>query len=196
MATKIQVRRGTSASWTGTNPVLSSGEIGFETDTNKLKIGNGSSVWSSLNYFSDIQEITSASAYSLEQANEYTDQQLAAVVFDSAIVTASAAAVNYLVDGAPEALDTLNELAAALDDNENILSTLLTLQSASSIYAPSNSPTFSGSADFTAATVIGVDTLPSQTGNDGKYLTTDGTDASWASITTDPTPTAFLLGGM
>jgi len=41
-----------------------------------------------------------------------------------------------------------------------------------------------------------VDALPSQTGNNGKYLTTDGTTASWAVITTDPTPTAFMLGGM
>ena len=37
--------------------------------------------------------------------------------------------------------------------------------------------------------------LPSQTGNNGKYLTTDGTTASWAAITTDPTATVFLLMG-
>jgi len=37
--------------------------------------------------------------------------------------------------------------------------------------------------------------VPSQTSNSGKYLTTDGTAASWATITTDPTPTAFLLMG-
>jgi hypothetical protein len=41
-----------------------------------------------------------------------------------------------------------------------------------------------------------VDALPSQTGNSGKYLTTNGTAASWATITTDPTPTVFMLGGM
>lgn len=41
-----------------------------------------------------------------------------------------------------------------------------------------------------------LDALPSQTGNSGKYLTTNGSSASWATITTDPTPTAFLLGGM
>lgn len=37
--------------------------------------------------------------------------------------------------------------------------------------------------------------LPSQTGNNGKYLTTNGTTASWAAITTDPTATVFLLMG-
>lgn len=41
-----------------------------------------------------------------------------------------------------------------------------------------------------------VDALPSQTGNAGEYLTTNGTTASWAPIVTDPTPTVFLLGGM
>jgi 6-phosphogluconolactonase (cycloisomerase 2 family) len=32
-----------------------------------------------------------------------------------------------------------------------------------------------------------LDPLPSQTGQSGKYLTTDGTDASWGTVTTDPT---------
>ncbi len=39
------------------------------------------------------------------------------------------------------------------------------------------------------------DTLPSQTGNGGKYLTTNGSAASWATITTDPTPSVFLMMG-
>jgi len=55
---------------------------------------------------------------------------------NSAIQTASAAAVTYLVDGAPAALNTLNELAAALNDNANILDTLLTTTAASSTYLP------------------------------------------------------------
>jgi len=59
------------------------------------------------------------------------------------INTASAAAVSYLVDGAPAALDTLNELAAALDDNADILDTLLTTTAASSTYLP-----LSASASF------------------------------------------------
>lgn len=37
--------------------------------------------------------------------------------------------------------------------------------------------------------------LPDQTGNGGKFLTTNGTTASWASVTTDATPTVFLLMG-
>ncbi len=51
------------------------------------------------------------------------------------------------------------------------------------------------SAQATGLVWAAVDALPSQTGNNGKYLTTDGSTASWASVTTDPTPTMFLLMG-
>lgn len=50
VVTQIQVRRGTASQWTSTNPVLASGEWGYETDTGKVKIGNGSSAWNSLSY--------------------------------------------------------------------------------------------------------------------------------------------------
>jgi hypothetical protein len=39
------------------------------------------------------------------------------------------------------------------------------------------------------------DPLPSQTGNSGKYLTTDGSTTSWGAVSVDPTPTVFLLMG-
>jgi hypothetical protein len=42
---------------------------------------------------------------------------------------------------------------------------------------------------------LAISSLPSQAGNAGKYLTTNGTAASWATITTDPTSTVFLLMG-
>ena len=48
---KILFRRDPAASWTSENPVLSAGEVGLETDTGKIKIGNGSSVWTALSYF-------------------------------------------------------------------------------------------------------------------------------------------------
>ena len=54
MATRMQQRRGTAAQWTAANPTLAAGEIGFETDTNQFKIGNGSSAWSALSYFKNL----------------------------------------------------------------------------------------------------------------------------------------------
>jgi hypothetical protein len=50
VVTQIQVRRGTASQWTSANPTLASGEWGFETDTLKTKIGNGSTAWNSLAY--------------------------------------------------------------------------------------------------------------------------------------------------
>jgi hypothetical protein len=54
MASKIQFRRDTSTNWTNTNPVLAQGEPGLETDTGKVKYGDGSSNWNSLAYASTL----------------------------------------------------------------------------------------------------------------------------------------------
>lgn len=51
MADVIQIRRDTAANWASVNPVLAQGEMGFETDTEKMKLGDGVTNWNSLNYF-------------------------------------------------------------------------------------------------------------------------------------------------
>jgi hypothetical protein len=50
MADIIQIRRGTASQWASTNPILADGELGFETDTKKGKLGNGVTAWNSLPY--------------------------------------------------------------------------------------------------------------------------------------------------
>ncbi len=47
---KIQLRRGTASAWTTANPTLSAGEPGYETDTGKLKLGDGTTAWTSVAY--------------------------------------------------------------------------------------------------------------------------------------------------
>ena len=68
---RIQLKRSTAASWTSNNPVLFVGEIGYETDTKKFKIGDGSTAWTSLTYSSiplplasinDLGDVTISSA--------------------------------------------------------------------------------------------------------------------------------------
>jgi hypothetical protein len=54
MATRMQQRRGTASQWTSANPVLNAGEMGWESDTNKFKIGDGTNHWADLDYFIDI----------------------------------------------------------------------------------------------------------------------------------------------
>jgi hypothetical protein len=62
VVTQIQVRRGTASQWTSTNPTLAAGEFGFETDTNKLKCGTGSTAWTSLPYINNDGDITGVTA--------------------------------------------------------------------------------------------------------------------------------------
>ena len=44
--TQIQLRRAAASAWTSADPVLALGEVGIETDTYKLKVGDGTSLWS------------------------------------------------------------------------------------------------------------------------------------------------------
>ena len=50
MPTKIQLRRDAAADWTSNNPTLAAGEFGWESDSNRFKIGDGSTAWASLAY--------------------------------------------------------------------------------------------------------------------------------------------------
>jgi len=51
MASIIQIRRDTASAWTSANPTLAVGELALETDTLKLKAGNGTTAWTSLAYY-------------------------------------------------------------------------------------------------------------------------------------------------
>ncbi len=51
MSVTIRLRRGTAAQWTSQNPTLKLGEPGLETDTGKIKYGDGTTAWTSLAYF-------------------------------------------------------------------------------------------------------------------------------------------------
>lgn len=80
MADRIQVRRDTAANWTSADPTLAQGEIGYETDTDKVKIGDGSTAWTSLGYVIDtggyllVSELTSeTSVKALDQGVATTD---------------------------------------------------------------------------------------------------------------------------
>ena len=51
MAYRILLRRDSSVNWNEANPILLEGEPGYETDTGKMKIGDGSSNWDALDYY-------------------------------------------------------------------------------------------------------------------------------------------------
>lgn len=53
MATRIKLRRDTSTRWENINPILALAEPGLETDTGKIKYGDGITTWNLLPYFDD-----------------------------------------------------------------------------------------------------------------------------------------------
>jgi len=54
MAIRIQLRRDTAANWVSSNPVLRQGEIGIETDTLLMKLGNGTSTWTQITAYMNL----------------------------------------------------------------------------------------------------------------------------------------------
>ena len=57
MPTQIQLRRDTAADWTSNNPTMAAGEFGWESDTNRFKIGDGSTAWTSLGYADTLKSL-------------------------------------------------------------------------------------------------------------------------------------------
>lgn len=135
--------------WVDSNEVIDEisyvSASGYQILTNKVMDGD-------YNYFSNIPESATLPSQSGNAGKYLTTSGSVASwgVLDlvSAINTASAAAVTYLVDSAPGALNTLNELAAALNDDANFSSTVTTalankldISTASATYATTASVT-------------------------------------------------------
>jgi hypothetical protein len=139
MATRMQQRRGTAAQWTAANSVLAAGEIGFETDTGKFKIGDGTNTWTSLFYF---QDTTDLSGSYIPVSQKAANNGVATLDAQGKIPVAQ---LGNVIDGAPGVLDTLNELAAAINDDAAFLTTL----------APKAGPTFTGTVVLPSTTSIG-----------------------------------------
>ena len=197
MAVQIQFRRDTAANWTSENPTLAAGELGYETDTGNIKIGDGSTAWTSLGYNG----------------------------VSSSYVTTQ---INSLIDAAPDALNTLNELAASLGDDADFAGTVTTSLAGK---APLNQTISTKNANYTLqasdnGTVIKVDgtvtiTVPSSTipaggrvdfvnvgsgtvtfAGSGVTISSKGsaltitTQYSAASLISDSTTTALLVGDL
>lgn len=96
MADRIQLRRDTAANWTSADPTLAAGEIGFESDTYRLKIGDGSTAWTNLAYLYTPPEINdntnTGPTMALTDANKATRFTAAAAVV---VTVAQDATVNF-----------------------------------------------------------------------------------------------------
>lgn len=110
----------------------------------------------------------------------------------------SAATINY-IDGLTS--DAQSQLDTATSDIATNTSAIATNTSDIATKAPLSNPTFTGTVTATAfsgdgSSLTDVDSLPSQAGNAGSYLTTDGANASWGEVASSPSVDATASGGI
>lgn len=171
MSARIKLRRDIASDWTSINPTLLLGEIGIDTTNNKVKIGTGSATWTALPYatltpteinalitglqgqidalssnlsntlddYVPVGDVAQADGVaSLDSSGKVPSSQLPTGL---ATTTDISTAITNLVDSSPAVLNTLNELAAALGDDENFSTTVTTALTAK---APLASPALTG----------------------------------------------------
>ena len=121
---RIQIRRGTAAQWTSANPTLAAGEMGVESDTRKTKIGTGSTAWTSLAYANVVpSDLTNTLSDYLEVADRGVANGVASLDAQGQVPINQ---LGNVIDAAPGVLDTLNELAAAINDDASFVTTINT----------------------------------------------------------------------
>jgi hypothetical protein len=149
----IQFRRNTAAAAATSNRVLAAGEPGFETDTNTLKIGDGTTAWNDLDPVSggdpaDASETVKGIVELATTAETTTGTDTVRAVTPAGVK----AAIDALIAAAPGALDTLNELAAALGDDPNFATTVTNALAAKAPLAGSKVIQFAASDETTPLT--------------------------------------------
>ena len=136
MAVQIQLRRDTAANWTTNDPTLAAGEFAIETDTDKYKIGDGSTAWTSLGYSSLPSNVLSLAggamtgAITTNSTFDGVDIATRDAILTSTTTTAGAAL--------PKAGGTLSGAIVAADQ---IISAPIMKDYAETVYAGGNSGT-------------------------------------------------------
>jgi hypothetical protein len=120
MATRMQQRRGTASQWTTANPILAAGEIGFETDTNQFKMGDGTNTWANLSYFKNLEDLGGSLDDYLLVENIGEPGFAASLDVNGYIPVTQ---LGNLIGDAPEILDTLEELADSLTNIDGDINT-------------------------------------------------------------------------
>ena len=171
MATRMQQRRGTAAQWISTNsgngPILAAGEIGYELDTNKFKIGDDVNHWLNLDYFMDPDstvnpQFGSNIKFEGTTANDFeTTLQVTDPTADRTVTFQDATGTVVLRDST----DTLTNKSISLGSN-TVTSTLAQLNTAVT--------------DADVASLTGAETLTNKKLSDSTTTIVDVSDATKA----------------
>ena len=171
MANKIQLRRDTAANWTTANPILTQGEPGVELDTNKWKIGNGTSTWAVLQY-QGAQLPTNNAGYLYNNGS------------------------GTLSWGSVQAGGTVTNVGMDMGSTGLTVSTS-TITTSGTFHITGTLAIHHGGTGANTAHAALNNLLPTQAGHTGSVLTTDGNSATWQVMSyTLPTASTATLGGV
>jgi hypothetical protein len=148
----MQQRRGTSEQWAAANPILAPGEIGWESETNKFKIGDGVNTWDDLPYFLDEDTL----AGSIDDYIPLTQKGVAngVATLDSAGKVPSAQIPN-IDELAQDAVDAALIAGTGITKTYNDNANTITVAVDTSTIAPLSGPTFTGTVTLPSTTSIG-----------------------------------------
>ena len=185
----MQQRRGTASQWTSADPILAAGEIGYETDTGKFKIGNGSSIWSALNYYVDANAILDGAPGVLDTLNELA----ASLGDDPAFFTTVANNLSDHTDATTNVhgIADTNDLATKDYVNNAISGATVDQSALAGTGIDWNSGTEQFDIDNTVVTLTGTQTLTNKTltgadlGSTSVAVTQTGTDNTTKIATTE-----------
>jgi hypothetical protein len=175
-----QQRRDTAANWTAQNPTLLAGEIGIESNTDYIKVGDGNLPWTELNYFPG----SLLEAYPLGNTDIANNAITSAKILDGTIVNADINASAGIVDTKLATISTAGKVS-------NSATTADSANTASAIVARDGSGNFSAgtiTANLTGtASAIADNTVTSAKIVDGTIVNAD-VNASAAIAGTKITP--------
>lgn len=185
VVTQIQVRRGTAAQWTSTNPILASGEWGYETDTGKVKIGNGATAWTSLPYSGASGTVTSITAGTGLSGGTITSSGTIAIDSTVATLTGTQALTNKDLTGAgntfPTSLVTLTG-SQTLTNKTLTAPVISTITNTGTLTLPTSTGTVALTSDITV-TPTSTTTFTNKTLTDAKVnLAFDAETASYTAV--------------
>ena len=204
MASKIQIRRGTAAQWTAANPILIIGELGFETDTNLIKAGDGTTAWTGLGYFTGTPGVAAAGTL--------TGATLASNVLASSLTSVGTLAnltVTNTIVGSVNGNAATATTATTVTTNANLtghitstgnaavlgsftssqLATALTDETGSGAAVFATSPTLVTPALGTPSALVGTNI----SGTGVSFTAGTATNATNVAITSDNTATSYFI---
>lgn len=168
MTIKIKHKRGTASNITSANPTLAAGELAFETDTRRFKVGDGSTAWSSLAYVTPYltatDRILGRSSSGAGAAEEITCTAFGRSLIDDADAaaarttlsvqpTASPAFTGTVLVGISSALNSSDGVQVAAANNPGVIIARTAAPSNTNSIAGVNATSYDGSAYVAGATI-------------------------------------------